>query len=84
MKTILCNLFGHWWKYFFTQSDSHSRRTDIRVCKCCGYAQHYKQIFSFNKPSGEYVWMNMIGYTKKGAKEYHGKIFKYGLFRKTN
>lgn len=74
MKKALCNLFGHWWKYYFSMSDSHSKRADIRVCKCCGNAQIYKRcIPCMPEEKEEYVWMNMIGFTKKGAIEHHGK-----------
>ena len=66
----LCNLFGHWWKYYCSPSDLHSSRTDIRICKCCGSVQHYKQIFLFSQKE-EYIWIYMIGFTKKGAKDYH-------------
>lgn len=72
MKKLLCKLLGHYWKYFFSISDSYSKRTDVRVCKCCGIAQHYKRIISFENKE-EYIWMNMIGFTKFGAKNYHGK-----------
>lgn len=68
MKKMLCNLFGHWWKYYFSMSDSHHQRADIRFCKCCGDAQIYKRIIFPFEEKEEHIWMNMIGLTKKGSK----------------
>ena len=65
---LICRIFGHSWTYFFTGSDCFNERVDVRVCKCCGKTQHYKKIPTTLK--GEYVWMNMVQYTKKGAQEY--------------
>jgi hypothetical protein len=73
MRKLICKLFGHFWRYHFTPSDAHSKITDIRICKCCGKVQHHKQIASFNI-SGEWVWMNMIEYTKQGALKKWGDI----------
>jgi hypothetical protein len=62
-----CSVFGHTWVYSFTCSDAHNKECNIRRCKVCGKLQHHKQIASF-QPNGEWVWMNMISYTKLGAK----------------
>ena len=72
LKKLLCNLLRHDWKYFFTQSDSYTQRTDVRVCRCCENVQQYKRIISFENKE-EYIWMNMVGYTKRGAIAHHGK-----------
>ena len=68
MKQLKCRLFGCNWRYFFTCSDCYNKRTDIRICKCCGKVQHYMKIASLQKE--EFVWMNMIGFTKFGAKKH--------------
>lgn len=69
MRKIICNIFGCNWKYFFTPSDSFIQRTDIRNCRCCGKTQQYKRIPTFSRKD-EFVWMNMIKYTKSGAQKY--------------
>ena len=71
MKQLKCRLFGCNWRYFFTDSDCYKERVDIRICKCCGKVQHYKKIVI--SLDGEFVWMNMIGFTKLGAKKYWGE-----------
>ena len=68
MRKLICKVFGCSWKYYFTSADSYRERVDVRICKRCGKVQHFKRIFMF--PDGEDVWMNMIQYTKLGAREY--------------
>jgi len=68
MENIFCKIFGHSWRYLFTTSDFYNKETNIRICRFCGKVQHHKQIPSL-KREGEWVWMNMIGYTKLGAKK---------------
>lgn len=65
MKKLICKLFGCNWKYFFSGSNYYNERTDVRVCKCCNKIQHYMKIVT-----GEFIWMNMVGFTKLGAKKY--------------
>lgn len=69
MRKIICKVFGCKWKYFFGLSDSYIQRVDIRTCRCCGNTQQYKQVPSFQREV-EFVWMNMISYTKMGAQKY--------------
>lgn len=72
MKKIICTIFGCSWKYFFTVSDAYSKRTDVRICKYCGTPQYYKQLATITNKE-EFAWVDMVGFTKKGAENYWDK-----------
>jgi hypothetical protein len=73
MRKLFCKLFKCNWTYYFSNSDCYENRMDIRVCKCCGKVQHYKKISTFF-PKSEFVWMNMIAFTKSGANKYWNRV----------
>ena len=68
MKELICKIFNHNWKYCFSPSNAFHKRNDIRICKCCGKIQNWMTIPLL--PESEDVWMNMIEYTKEGAKKH--------------
>lgn len=49
----------HNWKYYKDLNNNH-----YRFCKKCKYLQYRTSILNNQK-----VWMYMVGYTKKGAKQ---------------
>lgn len=68
MKKLICKIFNCRYRYYFSVSNGYDKRQDIRVCRCCGKSQHYKQIIGLK---GDFFdWSTMIEFTDKGAKSY--------------
>lgn len=62
MKNLICKLFGHKWNYHIFTANGIPKQ-DIRVCRVCSKTQQYKWHLTSK------VWMNLVQYTEKGAKE---------------
>jgi hypothetical protein len=67
MKT-LCKIFGHNYKYYLIEG---SPIKNVRFCKRCNHAQEWKIVPG---TLDKWVWMHLVGRTKKGAKEFLKKI----------
>lgn len=57
---ILCDCFGHKYKYYHNSLYSMDY---IRVCKHCGKVEHYADF------GGKKFWSKLVGYTDQYAKE---------------
>lgn len=68
IKVKLCKWFGHKWVYSFNNSSAYTTKTEIRHCKRCNQTQQWYKLIALNKKGYKELWMNMITYTDKGAK----------------
>ena len=59
-----CKIFGH--KYRYSIISGQTPRV-IRVCDRCGFAAEWRRGYT------DMVWMWLVQYTKKGAKEWAEK-----------
>ena len=71
LKQFLCETFGHRWLYGFGRSTS---RIDIRTCKTCNRIDYWTELWTLG--GTKELWMMMVTYTDKGAKEKLGKKYQ--------
>lgn len=61
MKNLLCKVFGHKWKYFYT-GGFVKNRIDIRICLRCNKVQQHIESVGFDKGD---IWVDLNEENKK-------------------
>ena len=72
MKELICKIFGHKYRYYFTMLQGQSVK--LRCCKRCHDLQEFGY---FGRPEG--FWTNLVSYTDSCTKKNKGD-FEKGIF----